>query len=461
MSRRIENRLASTLTAMAEQITDSTVSPARPLDVDQGVDEVRFSEPTVVNMRRRNRWLAPMLAAASVAALVVGGVALTRRHHDKSPTPAASHTSSSLPTLSSTPASSPAPSVTAKTILSLGQQGTAKDVPWDRIGPGWTLDVVTASVNDTTGVLYLVDPLGGRYVIAQHSPTPAAWSPDGQRALFVSYDDKRHDFAITERDLRTFAELHATTVAGDTAITVTYTRPTGTAMVVAASGDNGGTTYAKYGTDGVRQAVYPSATSALGKFSGSPVYTPDGLHFFLGAEHGLAYLDNGGALAGEFPAPVDGYCIAGHMLDATTVTVSCGNDVYTLNVGTGTFTRVTRFNPQAHDGLGYVEEYLTRGGTFLLTAQGCGGMTLSTLNADGTGSPVHVSVPAGVEGHLHPVAVGSDAIFFASSGCQGVGSSLVRYDLNSGRYTSVVGPGATSGVLNATVSFSYGRGSMF
>ena len=93
---------------------------------------------------------------------------------------------SSASPVASSPASPPRPA-----LLALGQQGSRQSVPWSQVGSGWLLATLTeggAKRGAEQEALYLVDPAGGRYLLATLPAGEALqdWSGDGARALLTS-----------------------------------------------------------------------------------------------------------------------------------------------------------------------------------------------------------------------------------------------------------------------------------
>jgi hypothetical protein len=103
MSREIEDRLRAALSAKAERIGDGDLRPPQlPVEAD------RASRPGR-RFRRSLPWLAPVLAAAAVAVVVVGVTGHLPDRHTSSTNSAAGRASSSLPP----PVTSPAPTETS------------------------------------------------------------------------------------------------------------------------------------------------------------------------------------------------------------------------------------------------------------------------------------------------------------------------------------------------------------
>lgn len=441
MTRDIERRLTGTLTALASQITEHTLSQQPPLP-SVPTHVVELSEHQTPQ-RMRMRWLAPLIAAASVAAVVVATVALVKER-DRSEAPMSPDSS-----VTQQP-SPPSTTVPATPMLPLGKEAGADEVPWNQLGQGWLLAYVMSNTPGTDGRLYLLNPVGGRYALAMSPSAPVAWSPDGQRALFETAKTGTDEMVVTERELRTDKVLHRFTYTVKNSGALTYTRPVGRAVVIGSDYVSG---YVKYGLDGSVQAHYPNSTPALGRFNSGPIYTPDGLHLFIGAQKGIAYLGNGGEVAREIAAP-SGYqdCAPHHMIDASSVTLSCFrtangsiSDVFEYSVATGSMKQITTTRVDGQHGLGFIDEFGSAHGTLLATAQGCGGETVSTLNADGTGTPLDIPRPAGITSRLALVAIDQNAVLMLAQGCSGTEAVLVRYDLATHTSAVVLGGTVTGG----------------
>jgi TolB protein len=120
-----------------------------------------------------------------VAALVVVGITYALGSGHKAPAPAASQGTSAKP------AGKPKPH-----MLAAGRTGQRSAIPWSLVGPGWALAEFSTAQPQAGGpasgsgryTTYLVDPLGGKYVIGTSSGSAAlqliAWSGDARTALF-------------------------------------------------------------------------------------------------------------------------------------------------------------------------------------------------------------------------------------------------------------------------------------
>jgi TolB protein len=487
MTRQIESRLTDTLAAMANHVTEQTLTTptqypdgtptldlGRPvvteLDLDHGVNAAQ-----VVPLRRRpSRWIGPTLAAATVAALIAGGVTLTRFSVEKDTNPS-NHSSAPTSSIAATTHASRTPSAiatptptTAAALLPLGHEATRNQIPWPEVGPGWML-AVWRTTTDLTGpaTLYLVNPIGGRYNLGGLGARQALvqWSPDSRRALISSGSS-----TLLERDLRTGEDrsipLPAFAKSADY-LTFTYTHPTGTALVLTKINYAGGPNHAtmqKIGTDGRPQVTYPTSAPAAGDIGGTPLYTPDGLTLLVPAVKGVAVLGNGGEFLRVLPNPA-GYqsCIPRGWWASDVATVACGSsanasvtNVFLMPIDGGAVSQVTKSSPSGAGDLGAMDVVRVETGTFALKIQGCGGFTAAMVDSNGRLIDLALPTPKGAFGKIGIVNVAASKLIGVTkggTGCSGQpkGHSLVSYDFSSGTSTALLGPGVNDGSVSQAI----------
>ncbi|MEO6501463.1 MAG: hypothetical protein ABIQ09_06075 [Jatrophihabitantaceae bacterium] len=281
-------------------------------------------------------------------------------------------------------------------LLGPGKQADRSQIPWSQVGPGWHLIASTATPKAATAPLYLVNPIGGRYLISQMATDNfvRAWSPDGRRALLEQYADNHTIF--TELELATGHALRTFNLSED-AHFVSYSRPKGQAILVhaptgkkTASGD---TEFAlqRFGTDGRHQLTYPNELPGLGKLAdNSALYSPDGAELLIGARNGVALLGNDGHLIRSLPAPARHRgCMPIKWWDAATVLMSCQNDALSSQrysspsalllqpVAGGSPTKLAGGSADAPFGFWNAWKY--SGGLLLREGSGCGPGELDVL----------------------------------------------------------------------------------
>ncbi|HEX8081382.1 MAG TPA: hypothetical protein VF557_14320 [Jatrophihabitans sp.] len=385
---------------------------------------------------RRARWLAPVLAAAAAAAVAVAAVAVgvtavsTSGNGDRAailpvtqvstPTLGPTPTPSSTPPaprpaspISARPAATTTPPAQVAAPLRNGQQADRSQIPWSQVGPGWHLIASTATPKAVTAPLYLVNPIGGRYLISQVAiDSIRAWSPDGRRVLLTGEGAGR----FSELELATGQVLRTFTIPG--AAFVSYTRPTGQAILVevrVGKGSAARTTLQRFGTDGRHQRTYPSELPGLGKLSTHTVlYSPDGTELLIGARNGLALLGNDGHLIRTLPAPAEQReCDPIKWWDAATVLTRCTNHViksqffswpselFLQPVSGGSPTKLA--GASAATPFGVQNAWRYSGGLLLREESGCGPGELDLLR---NGVLSKLALPSGIANPppLHAVA---------------------------------------------------------
>ena len=217
----------------------------------------------------------------------------------------------------------------ATPVAATGVEAGLKDIPWSKVGPGWTLaewspatphrpgeqqapDAPTPETVSTTA--YLVDPTGNRYTITTFTPGSSLslvdWSGDGSHALFTpGYVTPTSAVSV---DLHTGART-TVPVAGYPK----YTRPNGTALLVSTSfnGNEPGT-LKRIDLQGHPQFTYPTDDlGGAGQFSGDYAESPDGTQLVLGtanlgnqvvarSDNSLVVMSNDGKVIRTLPTPM-------------------------------------------------------------------------------------------------------------------------------------------------------------
>jgi TolB protein len=221
-------------------------------------------------------------------------------------------------------------------FLGQGQVGSRAAVPWNRVGPGWSLALYSASqggegVKPTAGssTLYLVNPSGGRYRMfswransVQAKWSLEAWSGDRRRAMFVPdnelYGSVRQK--VFQLQLRTGALTSFTLPAHVSA--VGYSRPDGLNILAERAA-----------------SIAPAATGTLMRFSltghlvrklasvrglGQVAYQPAGASIAAGSQHGITLVSNAGGVIRNLPVPgAANGCGAIRWWNAGTILASC------------------------------------------------------------------------------------------------------------------------------------------
>jgi hypothetical protein len=412
----------------------------------------------------RRGWLA--VAAVVTLAGCGGGSA---RSGSASPTQTTAATAGTVASTTSTsaPPATTLPPPTTEAPLAAGTEGGRAAVPWSEVGPGWILaewDPVTAvppgsspASGPAPTTLYLVDPAGGRYLITTFPASTfnvpgdlVAWSGDGRRALFTESvsvtGGSGLGTTITELDLAT-AATHSFTIQGN-AEQVGYTRPDGTAIVVALETDDSTATIERMDTSGVVQLTYPTSFAGAGSTAGGFLYSPDGSELVFATTAGLELVSNGGAPVTALPIPGNAnLCVPQRWWDSATVLAECNagtSRLWLVPVSGATPTALTAALTGQGEDLGDEDAWALPSGTFLQDAGPCGYQYLAKLQPDGTTEPVDVPGVKSGDSVLVAGADGSRLAIRATISC-GPGETLAWYDPGAGTATPLLGPPVNGG----------------
>jgi TolB protein len=387
---------------------------------------------------RRSGPVLTVAAVAAVAAIAVGVTAITTSRDGSlakpqlpasqasplAPNSSAAGSSASTTVASTSAANIAAPGTTAPVhrpsaaattrpgqpvqaqpvLLKYGAQQGRAQVPWSQVGPGWFLALTDGGAPS----LYLINPIGGRYLITTHLPTArdgiAAWSPDGKRVMLSRQETSGH-MIFTELELATGRVLH-TIDAGESASFVSYTRPEGRAILVSRF-DGKTSSLQRLGTDGSHQLTYPGTLPGVGKVAADwrGIYTADGTELLVGAVNGIALLGNDGHLIRPLPAPpAEKHCMPLTWWDAATALMSCTNEavrgqlysfpteLFLQPVAGGRPSKLAGGSAQSYP-FGFVDAWKYSGGVVLREGSGCGPGELDVLR---NGVISRLRLPAGV-----------------------------------------------------------------
>jgi len=356
--------------------------------------------------------------------------------------------------------------------LPMGAQGAVSTIPWAQVGSGWLLalwgpnagsgagplpagDVPTAQETTT---LFLVDPLGGRYLVATLAPPApsslAGWSGDGRRALLTSTSGSQT--TVTQIDLTTGQTLNQFALSG--ALNgVAYTRPLGLAVLATSSivTTPTATTLQRYGMNGSRQQAYPTDFSQVGAFDGSVLSSPDGTQLVMGAAKGLALVGNDGTLVSQLPVAgatsctVTRWWITGVAL-ASCLTTGSSPQLYEVPISGAAVTTLTA--PAVPPDYGDLNAWELGKNVYLQNAGACGSLFLGELQPHGTSE--EMTVPD-VESGSSVVVVGTDGsrlALRATVAC-GSGISAMWFNPTENSTSVVLGPPVNGGGVIAALAF--------
>jgi hypothetical protein len=425
------------------------------------MDGIVTPDPTTPKSDRQAAGLVVALVGA-LAAIAVGVTAITTSGDSSAPKPNPTTGQVSAPAPSTTapvrrsaavaPATpGPGASRPVPVLLRYGAQEGRAQIPWSQVGRGWFL---AEPYNATSGAgkgLYLVNPIGGRYLITDHLPHTgdgiAAWSPDGARVMLSRQEASGH-MVFTELELATGQVLH-TFGANQWASFISYTRPQGRAILMYHA-DRRPSSLERLSTDGRHQLSYPDTLPGLGKVAAGrrSIYTADGAQLLVGAANGIALLENDGHLIRPLPAPPgQKSCMPLAWWDAATALVSCTNEavqsklygspteLFLQPVTGGSPAKLAGGSTEAHS-FGFVYAWKYSDGVVLREGSGCGPGPLDVLR---TGVIRRLTLPAGAEDSPPVVGMDGDVITLRRlAGCTGSPkNSVISFNLRTGATTTL------------------------
>jgi hypothetical protein len=323
----------------------------------------------------------------------------------------------------------PAPATRPQSYLAAGQTGTAAQVPWQKVGPGWALaqysEDRSAGGHITPGpvTLYLTDPAGGKYQMhrwaasAKGAPVLAAWSSNKVQALFLVPSAANN--SIEQLDLRTG---RMTTIRLQDAISpiqsVTYAHLDGQDLLAISGNYQPVRTYSM---TGVLQRKLPTTFSGV-------LLSPDGRQFVEHAASGLRIFSGTGRTIRTLRVP-GGICSPVRYWDSSSILAACidvraaePERLWIVPADGGTPRALTSAHPSAGDA-GNLDAWQLPGGTYLQATGGCGTLFIARQHANGTTSPVNVP---GTNNLLNLIvtAQGGRLLVQAGTGCASQNSLL-------------------------------------
>jgi hypothetical protein len=337
--------------------------------------------------------------------------------------------------------------------LGAGQTGTAAQVPWRQVGPGWELVQYDATTNTLGHVkpgpvtLYLVDPAGGRYRMhrwaarAAVQPYLADWSGDITRALFVAGTNTVQELNLRTGTMTAIRLQHAANVVG-----ASYTRPSGGSLLVTEGSSQRVTMYSLRGTV-LRQ---------LGSNSQGAIQTADGRRYVLPGAAGVRLTTSSGRLIRDLPVR-GADCSPVRYWDARTILAMCmvsrtsvSSRLWLVPVSGRAPSALTsaRVTPPV---IANLDAWRLPSGLYLQSAGACGSLFISRQHSNGRTSVVNVP---GTNGQLNMIitAAGSRLLVEAGTGCEPSNSLLWFNPASHAEQWLIKTPGNVDGVT-AVVPF--------
>jgi TolB protein len=371
-------------------------------------------------------------------------------------------------------------------MLRAGQTGGRAAIPWSLLGPGWTLAEVSTAQPNANGaatgggrsMIYLVDPVGGKYRIQATTGSGAldllAWSGDGKTAL---YDAGGGAGGAAAYGLLTLASGQLKPLQLPAGVTpIGFTRPDGL-NILAVRQKGSKYRLERYSLAGTRQASLeslPRPASALDRLQGNALSSPDGTTAVWGVSGDeMQLVWNSGGLIRRLHVPGAGSppsCTPISWWSSDTVLAYC-NAAGTP--GAGQLWLVPANGSQATpltgpsgstSGIGDLTGAWQAGGAMYITsttaaqcttaASGPGGQQVLLLSKSGAQTPV--AIPGSTNHHATVVAgVGHRLLVLAQTSCPGTSSLIWVNTSTHTAQTVLTSPASEVGVVDAV---PYGSG---
>jgi TolB protein len=407
-------------------------------------------------------WLITLLVVLVVAAGVVTTLVVRANRHQSanqpttpssqpagSASPSASATSSgSISTSAAAPSGSPSSIVPP--LLARGKEAPVSAIPWSQVNAGWNLRLWTpvtdsARLRSVPLILFLVNPVGGRYRIATVPPDSSIelWAPDRQHAMIGRHMRSEQPRSLAEWDLRSGRQLSSFDL-GNRSLSG-YADPAGQSIAVWATGR-----LARFSLSGQHLQDFPPAGSAVGEIRGWVLPSADGQLLVAEARYGLAVLrSSDAAIVGQVVRPAgDQQCQLRRWWTSRSVLADCDlsngpaiRNLYSIPIDGRPATAIT--HAVAPDP-GFLDGRPISGGTLLQRAGLCGPGGLAVLSG-GTVRNLSYQWPSGIDGSGYLVGVFAHRASMYVSDCGSDRGSLLSLDLRTHVATVLLGPGLNGG----------------
>jgi hypothetical protein len=283
--------------------------------------------------------------------------------------------------------------------LAVGQAASADPLP--DVGSGWALVLYSAAGTNhraADDTLYLVDPAGHRYPLAQVPDTDAsarliAWSGDGTRALIGLSG------GVVEQIMLDGGQVDRVGLpAGVTA--VGYTRPDGSG-ILGESTSGGVTKLARYTLDGALTRVLTtlpsSATSpAAALFGTAALEAPSGRFLVVPGSASLSLVSRHGGVRGvlSLPVPRGASCAPVRWWQDDVVLAECsgpgiaGPRLWLVPTSGAQPTALTPQRGQNGPDYGDINGWQLPGGLYVQALASCGPPFIARAQSNGTVTPL-------------------------------------------------------------------------
>ncbi len=323
-------------------------------------------------------------------------------------------------------------------------------VPWRSVGRGWILaDLTRPSSPGGPGTLYLVSAGGQRYRLG---PAPANalledWSGDGTHALFVRQLLKPTRASVIVLDLPTGQASSFTVYFPTPAVTASFSRPAGTAILLLAAADEGFLPLQRFSLTGAQELCYPQAD---GVDAGGYQENANGTAIVFGTQNGMEVVTSAGQLVRTLATQyTPGLCQMLNWWNNQSVLADCSGQLLALPLSGGPPEQLTT----SRDPGSFLGAWHLPSGTYA-EAAACGSTWLERLNPDGTAT--RLTIPGEPDGgRVQPLgAYGDQLPLQVAGGCARYPYSFIEwYNPATGVARPVLGGPAGGGYVTDPILF--------
>ena len=413
--------------------------------------------------RRRTPWLIALLVLLVVAGVLTTLLVRANQHQTANQPAAPSGQPTSATTGPSPSGTTGSPSPVAPPLLARGQEAPGSAIPWSQVNAGWQLAGWSSQSSPNlpprpSSILYLVNPIGGRYRIATLPPQSmvALWSPDLRRAMVTTYDNTQT--IRREYDLSTGRQL-ASFVAGGRRL-LSYADPSGHSLLLIDPADGAQPQRLELvSTAGMHQRYLPGNTPQAGSFVGSVLYLRDSSAFLIGSGTGFAVISNSGTVIRQIGRPTGTRsCQLSRWWTTGTALASClgpadssAANLFTIPLDGRPPAAITYAPPPRW---GFSGGWRYSGGIVAAVAGSCGPGGFELLDSAGHARSSQYQPPVGVSGQEGVTGVYLDQVNLLTGNCGASSRSLYSVDLRTGATSALLGPGLNGGSVTNVVTVS-------
>jgi hypothetical protein len=306
----------------------------------------------------------------------------------------------------------------------------------------------------------LVSPSGTQYPLYQlpgRDPDVVGWSGDGRQILVETANpdpEILHPGRYYVIDLESGVVEDSFVPGGASDGTASFTTPHGRALL-AANLDNADAQWLeRYSLGGTPQLRYPNTFPGVNAWTGTWLESPDGTQIVMGAQHGIALVNNNGTLAATLPIRRASLCQPEEFWGSDIILASCfptskqqlGPSLYEFSEGWPKPRELT--TPPDSDS-GYGDAWRVDGKVFVQVYPSCGPPELGELHGHRVSLLVH-PYESGIVVGTTPTTLAIESI---EGECLGASIEVAWYLPSTNTSVQVLGPPVLSGWTTTAVGY--------